>query len=81
MRLFESELDQTLCNTINDGINGICNSLENHSGEINYITRLVMFDWLQANLNKVELWQLVDKENKDIYHFFLDKKNSHSTNT
>ena len=66
---------------IDDGSNIICDKLGNHSGEINYITQLVMFEWLQANLNKFELWQLVDTENKDIYQFFLDKKNSHSTNT
>ena len=38
MRLFESNLDNVLCNMIDDGINVICDRLGNHSGEINYIT-------------------------------------------
>ena len=55
MRLFGNGLDNVLCNMIDDGINVICDRMGNHSGKINYITCSVMFDWLQANLSKVEL--------------------------
>ena len=81
MRLFGNGLDNVLCNMIDDGINVICDRMGNCSGKINYITRLVMFDWLRANLHKVELWQLIDKSTKDVYQFILDKMNSHSTDT
>ena len=66
---------------IDDGINVICDRMGEYNGKINYITRLVMFHWLCANLHKVELWQLIDKSTKDIYQFILDKMNSHSIDT
>ena len=34
-----------------------------------------MSDWLLADFNKVELWQLVQEES-DIYQLVLDKRNS-----
>ena len=58
MRLFGNGLDNVLRNMIDDGINVICDRMGNYNGKINYITRSVMFDWLRANLHKVELWQL-----------------------
>ena len=81
MRLFGNGLDNILCNMIDDGINVICDRMGNHNGKANYITWSVMFDWLCANLHKVELWQLIDKSTKDVYQFVLDKINSHSVDT
>ena len=40
-----------------------------------YLTCAVMSDWLLANFNKVELWQLVQEET-DIYQLVLNKRNS-----
>ena len=45
-----------------------------------YLTRAVMSDWLLANFNKVELWQLVQEET-DIYQLVLDKRNSDNIET
>ena len=45
-----------------------------------YLTRAVMSDWLLANFNKVELWQLVQEET-DIYQLVLDKRNSDAIET
>ena len=81
MRLFGKGLDNVLRNMIDDSINVICDRMGNNNGKANYITRSVMFDWLCANLHKVELWQLIDKSTKDVYQFILDKMNSHSTDT
>ena len=39
-----------------------------------------MSDWLLANFNKVELWQLVQEET-DIYQLVLDKRNSDAIET
>ena len=39
-----------------------------------------MSDWLLANFNKVELWQLVQEET-DIYQLVLDKRNSKDIET
>ena len=45
-----------------------------------YLTCAVMSDWLLANFNKVELWQLV-QDKIDIYQLVLDKRNSDAIET
>ena len=45
-----------------------------------YLTCAVMSDWLLANFNKIELWQLV-QDKIDIYQLVLDKRNSDAIET
>ena len=69
------ELNSTLRNMIEDAILGILWSRQTSRSNNRYVTRAVMTDWLLANFNKVELWQLVQEE-EDIYQLILEKKNS-----
>ena len=80
-RLKASEaLNRTLCNMIEMAILEILRSRQTSRSNNCYVTCAVMSNWLLANFNKVELWQLVQEED-DIYQLVLDKKNSDNIET